>query len=298
MTRSLFTRLRLIGHSPVELAIRNATLNDPWGPTGLQLNDLAKLTYTPQHLQTLVAMLTKRLSPQLKHWRGVLKLLTVVQFCLQAGLDAFVEWVTRAEHQVVEPLQRYRVSDFNGQEQGHTIRSKARQISRLVLTPARLAEVRVDFHRFRSELANPGVLNQRNSMTGPAGRGLVEPVEDVVVSDLFLRNAQSFDVIRRSQDNLFEDTFAGGVMAKESGDYPVRRFLDPLVEESELQRMYRSRSSSMATNVTKTASREAESLPKAVPSAMKLVVPTAAPPAMKLVVPKTAMPARRTNPFV
>ena len=33
------------GYSDVQAKVREATSNDPWGPSGTQMNDLAQLTY-------------------------------------------------------------------------------------------------------------------------------------------------------------------------------------------------------------------------------------------------------------
>ena len=33
------------GYSDVQAKVRDATSNDPWGPTGTQMNELAQMTY-------------------------------------------------------------------------------------------------------------------------------------------------------------------------------------------------------------------------------------------------------------
>lgn len=33
------------GYSDVQAKVRDATSNDPWGPSGTQMNELAQLTY-------------------------------------------------------------------------------------------------------------------------------------------------------------------------------------------------------------------------------------------------------------
>lgn len=42
------------GYSDVQVKVRDATSNDPWGPSGTQMNELAQLSYnqyvsTPHH---------------------------------------------------------------------------------------------------------------------------------------------------------------------------------------------------------------------------------------------------------
>lgn len=33
------------GYSDVQTKVRDATSNDPWGPTGAQMNEIAQMTY-------------------------------------------------------------------------------------------------------------------------------------------------------------------------------------------------------------------------------------------------------------
>jgi epsin len=33
------------GYSDVQAKVRDATSNDPWGPSGTQMNDIAQMTY-------------------------------------------------------------------------------------------------------------------------------------------------------------------------------------------------------------------------------------------------------------
>lgn len=50
------------GYSDTQAKVRDATSNDPWGPSGTQMNEIAQLTYNqyvavtvPRPLQTLIA---------------------------------------------------------------------------------------------------------------------------------------------------------------------------------------------------------------------------------------------------
>ena len=80
------------GYSDVQAKVRDATSNDPWGPSGTQMNELAQLTYNQSVLRTLqhearcrplclrrndfieiMEMLDKRLNDKGKNWRHVFK---------------------------------------------------------------------------------------------------------------------------------------------------------------------------------------------------------------------------------
>ena len=44
------------GYSDVQAKLRDATSNDPWGPSGTQMNELAQLTYNQSVLPHLNAV--------------------------------------------------------------------------------------------------------------------------------------------------------------------------------------------------------------------------------------------------
>lgn len=54
-------------------AHREATRRDPWGPTGLQLAELAAATHDPSQCRVIVAVLAYRLTRPPGKWRNVYK---------------------------------------------------------------------------------------------------------------------------------------------------------------------------------------------------------------------------------
>ena len=81
------------GYSDVQAKVRDATSNDPWGPSGTQMNEIAQMTYNQYvvifyriALKSLIhvcchrndfveimEMLDKRLNDKGKNWRHVFK---------------------------------------------------------------------------------------------------------------------------------------------------------------------------------------------------------------------------------
>ncbi|KAK5117514.1 hypothetical protein LTR16_005005, partial [Cryomyces antarcticus] len=62
------------GYSSVQVMVRNATSNDPWGPVGSDMNDIAKMTFNNStDFYEIMDMLDKRLNDKGKNWRHVLK---------------------------------------------------------------------------------------------------------------------------------------------------------------------------------------------------------------------------------
>lgn len=80
------------GYSDTQTKIRDATSNDPWGPSGTQMAELAQLTYNQQDFVEIIEMLEKRLNDKGKNWRHVFKSLTVLDYLLHAGSENVVHY--------------------------------------------------------------------------------------------------------------------------------------------------------------------------------------------------------------
>jgi protein transport protein SEC61 subunit alpha len=74
------------GYSTTQVKVREATSNDPWGPTGTQMSEIAQMTFnTSTDFYDIMDMLDKRLNDKGKNWRHVLKALKVLDYCLHEG---------------------------------------------------------------------------------------------------------------------------------------------------------------------------------------------------------------------
>lgn len=61
------------GYTDVQIKVRAATSNDPWGPAGAQMNEIAQMTYSQNDFVEVMEMLDKRLNDKGKNWRHVFK---------------------------------------------------------------------------------------------------------------------------------------------------------------------------------------------------------------------------------
>ena len=65
-------------YSDAEAKVREATSNDPWGPSSALMGELAEYTYHVQAYGLVMGMLWKRLNDHGKNWRHVYKVCTCV----------------------------------------------------------------------------------------------------------------------------------------------------------------------------------------------------------------------------
>ncbi|KAF8603394.1 ENTH-domain-containing protein [Ceratobasidium sp. AG-I] len=129
------------GYSDVQSKVRDATSNDPWGPSGTQMNDIAQMTYNQNDFVEIMEMLDKRLNDKGKNWRHVFKALTVLDYCLHAGSENTVIYF-KDNLYVIKTLKEFQFVDEYGKDQGANVRQKAKDITNLLTDDARLREER------------------------------------------------------------------------------------------------------------------------------------------------------------
>ncbi|KAJ3019650.1 hypothetical protein NUW54_g28 [Trametes sanguinea] len=105
------------GYSDVQAKVRDATSNDPWGPSGTQMNELAQLSYNQDSFVEIMEMLDKRLNDKGKNWRHVFKSLTVLDYLLHAGSENVVVYF-RDNLYVIKTLKEFQYIDEEGKDQG------------------------------------------------------------------------------------------------------------------------------------------------------------------------------------
>ncbi|KAG6837158.1 hypothetical protein H0H93_013748 [Arthromyces matolae] len=129
------------GYSDTQAKVRDATSNDPWGPTGTQMNEIAQLTYNQQDFVEIMEMLDKRLNDKGKNWRHVFKSLTVLDYCLHQGSENVVIYF-RDNAYIIKTLKEFQYIDEDGKDQGGNVRQKAKDITNLLMDESRLREER------------------------------------------------------------------------------------------------------------------------------------------------------------
>ncbi|KAG2002340.1 hypothetical protein CC2G_004538 [Coprinopsis cinerea AmutBmut pab1-1] len=129
------------GYSDTQAKVREATSNDPWGPSGTQMNEIAQLTYNQNDFIEIMEMLDKRLNDKGKNWRHVFKSLTVLDYCLHNGSENVVIYF-RDNIYIIKTLKEFQYIDEDGKDQGANVRQKAKDITNLLQDEDRLRQER------------------------------------------------------------------------------------------------------------------------------------------------------------
>ncbi|KAI8960453.1 ENTH-domain-containing protein [Daldinia sp. FL1419] len=140
------------GYSSVQVKVREATSNDPWGPTGTQMSEIAQLTYNSStEFYDIVDMLDKRLNDKGKNWRHVLKALKVLDYCLHEGSELIVTWA-RKNIYIIKTLREFVYIDEDGRDVGQNVRVAAKELTALILDEERLRAERNDRKTWKSRV--------------------------------------------------------------------------------------------------------------------------------------------------
>ncbi|KAK3332107.1 ENTH domain-containing protein [Cercophora scortea] len=140
------------GYSSVQVKVREATSNDPWGPTGTQMSEIAQLTYNSStEFYEIMDMIDKRLNDKGKNWRHVLKALKVMDYCLHEGSELVVTWAKQNIF-IIKTLREFQYIDEDGKDVGQNVRVAAKELTSLVLDEERLRAERSDRKSWKSRV--------------------------------------------------------------------------------------------------------------------------------------------------
>lgn len=81
--------LKNIAHnySDAQKKVREATSNDPWGPSSTLMAEIADLTYNVVAFTEIMQMIWKRLNDHGRNWRHVYKALVLLEYLIKTGSE-------------------------------------------------------------------------------------------------------------------------------------------------------------------------------------------------------------------
>ncbi|KAJ0262543.1 ENTH domain-containing protein [Hirschfeldia incana] len=125
----------------IEQKVLDATSNEPWGPHGSLLADIAQASRNYHEYQLIMGVVWKRLSDTGKNWRHVYKGLTVLEYMVGHGSERVIEEIRERAYQI-STLSDFQYIDSGGRDQGSNVRKKSQSLVALVNDKERIAEVR------------------------------------------------------------------------------------------------------------------------------------------------------------
>uniref|UniRef100_A0A3Q3E1M5 Clathrin interactor 1b n=1 Tax=Labrus bergylta TaxID=56723 RepID=A0A3Q3E1M5_9LABR len=132
----------VMNYSEIESKVREATNDDPWGPSGQLMGEIAKSTFMYEQFPEVMNMLwTRMLKDNKKNWRRVYKALLLLAYLIRNGSERVV---TSAREHIYDlrSLENYNLIDENGKDQGINVRQKVKEMVEFVQDDDRLREER------------------------------------------------------------------------------------------------------------------------------------------------------------
>ncbi|CAN6479391.1 unnamed protein product [Victoria cruziana] len=151
----------------IEQKVLDATSNEPWGPHGSHLADIAQATRNFHEYQMIMSVLWKRVNDTGKNWRHVYKALTVLEYLVAHGSERVIDEIKEHAYQI-STLSDFQYIDSSGRDQGSNVRKKSQSLVTLVNDKERIQEVRQKAHANRDKFRTGG-MHKSSSYSGAVG---------------------------------------------------------------------------------------------------------------------------------
>ncbi|XP_057799723.1 clathrin interactor EPSIN 1 [Salvia miltiorrhiza] len=133
--------LKVLKVPEIEQKVLDATDDEPWGPHGTVLAEIAQATKKFTECQMVMNVIWTRLTETGKNWRFVYKSLTVIEYLVGHGSERAVDDII--EHTFkISSLASFEYVEPSGKDVGINVRKKAETIVALLNNKEKMQEVR------------------------------------------------------------------------------------------------------------------------------------------------------------
>lgn len=155
-------------YTEAQVKVREATSNDPWGPSSTLMSEIADLTYNVVAFTEIMQMIWKRLNDHGKNWRHVYKSLVVLDYIIKTGSEKVAQQCKENIY-LIQTLKDFQYIEDN-KDQGMNVREKAKQLVALLKDDERLKNERAKSLKAKERFAlnAMGVGNSKISRSGSA----------------------------------------------------------------------------------------------------------------------------------
>lgn len=128
-------------YTDAQVKVREATSNDPWGPSSTMMSEIADLSYNVAAFSEIMQMVWKRLNDHGKNWRHVYKALVLLEYLIKTGSEKVAQQCKENIY-AVQTLKDFQYLDDN-KDQGISVREKAKAVVALLKDDDKLKNERV-----------------------------------------------------------------------------------------------------------------------------------------------------------
>jgi epsin len=189
-------------YSEAEVKVREATSNDPWGPSTTLMSEISDMTYNIVAQGEVMRMIWKRLNDHGKNWRHVYKSLVLLDYLIKNGNEKVAQQCK--EHIVaIQTLKDFQFMEEQ-KDQGANVREKAKQLVNLLRDDDRLKDERAKAFIARERYAQNAMgISSDNKMVFAAGIPKSAPKPNVAYANPYGVSSVATDLeaVRPSDPN-------------------------------------------------------------------------------------------------
>ncbi|KAL0330733.1 UNVERIFIED_CONTAM: Clathrin interactor EPSIN 1 [Sesamum angustifolium] len=201
--------LKVLKVPEIEQKVLDATDDEPWGPHGSVLAEIAQATKKFTECQMVMNVLWTRLTETGKNWRFVYKSLTVIEYLVAHGSERAVDDIIEHTFQI-SSLTSFEYVEPSGKDVGINVRKKAEKIVALLNSKDKIQEAR-----------NKAAAN-REKYVGLSSSGITYKSSAASFSSSSFKNSDRYGGFGNTGDSeMFKDSF------KDKGQYGEDKFEKP-----------------------------------------------------------------------
>lgn len=158
-------------YSDAQIKVREATSNDPWGPSSTIMSEIADLTYNVVAFSEIMQMIWKRLNDHGKNWRHVYKALVLLEYLIKTGTEKVAQQCIENIF-AIQTLKDFQYME-DSKDHGLNVREKSKKMVALLKDSEKLKAERARALKAKSRLAEAmssvGKSSLQGSMMGGSG---------------------------------------------------------------------------------------------------------------------------------
>lgn len=171
--------LKVLKVPEIEQKVLDATDDEPWGPHGTALAEIAQATKKFSECQMVMNVLWTRLTETGKNWRYVYKSLAVIEYLVAHGAERAIDDIIEHTYQI-SSLTTFEYVEPNGKDMGINVRKKAENVVALLNNKEKIQEVRSKAAANREKyvgLSSSGVTYKASSASFSSSRSSFQSSE-------------------------------------------------------------------------------------------------------------------------
>lgn len=157
-------------YSDAQVKVREATSNDPWGPSSTIMAEIADLTYNVVAFSEIMQMIWKRLNDHGKNWRHVYKALVLLEYLIKTGTEKVAQQCTENVF-AIQTLKDFQYME-DSKDYGMNIREKSKKLVALLKDSEKLKAERARALKAKARLAEAMSSVSKNSLGSMMSAGM------------------------------------------------------------------------------------------------------------------------------